>query len=76
MLPKTTPVADPWTCGPGGTGHRIRMIKPKQIEEPFGWFETVGTSRAPGIMAAAWWNGFYPRGTTNNLIRISTIFAD
>lgn len=57
-------------------GYRISMIKRKQIEEPFGWFKTVGgfrKTRHCGRDLVEWF--FVLTATAYNLIRIPTILA-
>jgi IS5 family transposase len=57
-------------------GYRISMIKRKQIEEPFGWFKTVGgfrKTRHCGRPLVEWF--FVLTATAYNLIRIPTILA-
>jgi hypothetical protein len=56
--------------------YRISMIKRKQIEEPFGWFKTVGglrKTRHRGRDSVEWF--FVLTATAYNLIRIPTILA-
>src|SRR6201998_4657253 len=57
-------------------GYRISMIKRKQIEEPFGWFKTVGglrKTRHRGRGLVEWF--FVLTAAAYNLIRIPKLLA-
>jgi hypothetical protein len=57
-------------------GYRISMTNRKQIEEPLGWFKTVGgfrKTRHRGRDLVEWF--FVLAATAYNLIRIPTILA-